>query len=62
MYQWYDLRMIDLYPRDEEAATGSPASPDLIAEAGAEATDEGDPFIRAWRQVVARIKHHPAAD
>jgi len=43
MFEWYDLRMIDLYPEDE-ALDGSPtAPPGVIGEPREEiAEDEGD--------------------
>ncbi len=42
MFEWYDLRMIDLYPEDETLDVGPTGPPGVIGEPREEiAEDEG---------------------
>jgi hypothetical protein len=43
MFEWYDLRLIDLYPQDEALDASPTAPPGVIGEPREEiAGDEGD--------------------
>ena len=46
MFEWYDLRMIDLYPEDQLLNTGPTAPPGVIGEPREEiAEDEETLFL-----------------
>ena len=42
MFEWYDLRMIDLYPQDEVLDAGPTAPPGVIGEPREEIAEKED--------------------
>lgn len=61
MFEWYDLRMIDLYPDDDVLTTGPTAPPGVIGEPREEIPDEEAFLDDDLKAALNRDGHDPAA-